>query len=146
MNILNRKKLYFVVLLIFWSSLKVYAFDFDDFDCERADGACGDTSPPPTYIKFKNRCSHPIQLAINYQDIMGNWKMKYWYTLSSNEESFLAASNGKNLTTTSSILYYYAKATDNSGLVWEGNNNIDKFKMRKIKDTAGNIDWAITCN
>lgn len=95
-------------------------------------------------ISFRNSCSSPVQVAINYKNLSGQWETKAWYSLSPGERSRL---NGVD--TTNRYLYYYAEATDGSGKVWSGNDTrqpIDGrfYNMRQFDIGPQLVDYTYT--
>jgi uncharacterized membrane protein len=99
-------------------------------------------------ISFRNSCSSPIQVAINFQNRSGQWETKSWYSLSPGEKSRL---NGVD--TTNRYLYYYAEATDGSGKVWTGNDTrqaiggrLYNMKQFDIGPQAVNYTHTLTCS
>lgn len=68
-------------------------------------------------INLRNSCSRPIQAAIHFKDLNGNWTTNGWYNIAPGQQASVA--NTKN-----SIYYVYAESIEhqNFRLEWEGND------------------------
>lgn len=83
-------------------------------------------------IVFKNRCKHPLKLAVHYQNLQGQWVTRSWYDYRRGQSG---TPNG--VQTNNRYFYYYAEATDGSGITWGGTDTsimIDGryYNMRKM--------------
>ncbi len=98
-------------------------------------------------IKFQNKCSKPIYLAVHYLDLNDQWTTQGWYELAAGQASTVAYSRN-------SIFQYYAEAK-NGNYKWEGTdayrtvrNDSTKygFKTTKINMTKyGTWTQGLTC-
>jgi uncharacterized membrane protein len=97
---------------------------------------------------FTNNCGHPVELFIHYKDAGGNWRTLGWWKVAAGESTYLG-SNGTRIKSANSVFYYYAKTSDGSNWVWEGDQPVSydgrTYKMRKVTDTSGVNDWSVTC-
>jgi Group XII secretory phospholipase A2 precursor (PLA2G12)/Protein of unknown function (DUF1036) len=99
-------------------------------------------------ISFKNSCSHPIQVAIHFQNLQNQWETKAWYSFSPGESSRLNGVDTKNR-----YLYYYAETTDRSNIVWKGNDTSETiggrvYNMLKFDIGSKIVNWTqnLNCN
>lgn len=98
-----------------------------------------------------NQCNHPVELAVRAKTLNGEWVTRSWYTFAANEESSLNDREGVLLLTSESTMYFYAKTTDGSDIVWEGDDyyvtiGFRKYGMHVLNDDEGQTDIGLTCN
>ena len=72
-------------------------------------------------VYIRNVCEHPVQLAVSWEDPLDGWRTEGWWTFEASEMGSLKAEDGQ-VRTENGFLYVYAAATDDSGLVWEADN------------------------
>jgi uncharacterized membrane protein len=107
------------------------------------------TQRPASQFVFTNQCGHPLQLAIEYQGVDGQWHRAGWWSFASGETSTLQF-DGQTLTTSNDVWYFYAEATDDSGLIWKGRHRVSAdgrdLPMAKVQDAEGDREWSATCS
>jgi uncharacterized membrane protein len=98
-------------------------------------------------ISFRNSCSSPLEVAIYFKNLSGQWETKAWYSFSPDEKARLTGVDTRNR-----YLYYYAKATDGSGKVWSGNDTRQPisgrlYDMKKFDIGPRTVDYThtLTC-
>lgn len=101
-------------------------------------------------IHLENKCNHPINCAIHFKDLNGQWVTEAWYHFDP-YESYYLASNGDRLLTNDSVYYFYAETTDGSQISWAADDNyywigLVKYGMRKAEDASGETELSLTCN
>ncbi len=72
-------------------------------------------------VYISNVCTHPVQFAVSWEDPLDGWRTEGWWTFEASEISSLKSEDGQ-VRTENGFLYVYAAATDDSGLVWEADN------------------------
>lgn len=72
-------------------------------------------------VYISNVCEHPVQFAVSWEDPLDGWRTEGWWTFEASETGSLKSEDGQ-VRTENSFLYVYAAATDDSGLVWEADN------------------------
>lgn len=99
-------------------------------------------------IAFKNSCSRPLRVAINFKNLQNQWETKAWYILSPGQSARLNGVDTKNR-----YLYYYAETTDGSNIVWQGNDTSQTiggrvYNMLQIDTGPSVVNWTqnLTCN
>lgn len=98
-------------------------------------------------IKFHNKCSKPIYLAIHYLDLNDQWTTQGWFELTPGQASTVAYSRN-------SIFQYYAEAK-NANYRWEGTdayrtvrNDSTKYGFKNVKINMtryGTWTQGLTC-
>jgi hypothetical protein len=76
-----------------------------------------ETAPSHYTLGFKNSCSVPIYVAVNYRDVGNNWRTRGWWTVNPGETAKPAGVESNN-----TILYLYAENQIQS-LYWEGSRS-----------------------
>jgi len=99
-----------------------------------------------TAIEFTNSCAHPVQIAIMYQDVSGQWAREGWWSFSSRETSTLQLTNGNTVSTNNARMYFYAEATDGSGVVWNGATRANVGARSLAMQEARSAGVNLTCN
>jgi len=97
-------------------------------------------------IAFKNNCFRPIRVAIHFKNLQNQWETKAWYSFVSGESARLTGVDTKNRN-----LYYYAETTDDSKIVWKGNDTSQTvggrvYNMLKIDTGSDIVNWTQTLN
>ncbi len=119
--------------------------------CER-DPACtpdstGEVIEGAFGFKFTNECRYSVKLAIQYQDLTGEWRKAGWWHFSPGETAFLAT--GSRLMSTNSIWYYYAETIEGPSLHWGADHGVNfggRFlEMKQMKDVNEVNDWTVVC-
>jgi hypothetical protein len=105
-------------------------------------------------IKFRNRCNHPIEVAIQYGDPRSNMKPKPdgWWKFDPSDQFSYLSDKGKRIRVLDPV-HYFAQSTDGSGWLWEGDKRVtigDKvFRMRelepKVDPKDGSFMQTLTC-
>jgi len=96
----------------------------------------------------KNHCRHPIQLAIRYRQLNGDWRTGAWWSFDGGESSYLA-SDGARVLTKNSVFYYYAETKDGR-LHWSG-DDLDvrvsgrSLAMAEMRDNEGDSEVSFSC-
>ena len=72
-------------------------------------------------VYISNVCEHPVELAVSWEDPLDGWRTEGWWTFEASETGSLKSEDGQ-VRTENGFLYVYAEATDDSGLVWEADN------------------------
>jgi len=109
----------------------------------------GDAKNSP--LTIENGCSSPIQIAIWYTAAYGVTRGGKWWTIEPNESSGLSVTGVGTVALGSPIIYYYAKTTDESDLVWNGDEKIsikgEYLDMKKTELTKENGKYKLnlTC-
>lgn len=99
-------------------------------------------------IAFKNNCSHPLQVAVRFQNTSGQWETRNWYSFAPSESARL---NG--VETRNRYVYYYAQTTDGSNIAWNGNdtrvtvgNTTYDMKMIDLGSQITKWTQSLSCN
>ena len=116
-------------------------------------------APAPSYayspennianIVVNNKCNKPINIAVRYMKVSGDWVTDGWWTISPSKKTRLVGDHGK-LETDNSILYFFARSTDRD-IIWSGTDNSKYFqgeelKMIQVDDADGNRDISLKCS
>jgi Protein of unknown function (DUF1036) len=71
-------------------------------------------------VYARNNCRYPIQIALHYRKLSGNWMTEGWWNIDGNTGSYLSDGNGR-IGSNNDIMYAYAKTqAGHRGYVWEG--------------------------
>jgi uncharacterized membrane protein len=97
-------------------------------------------------IAFKNSCSHPLQVAVRFQNTSGQWETRNWYSFVPGESARL---NG--VETRNRYVYYYAQTTDSSNIVWSGKDTRvtignTTYDMKMIDLGPQSVKWSQSLN
>lgn len=96
-----------------------------------------------------NSCSHPINLAVSYRDVTGEWINRGWYSFEPNERSYLSDDKGRNILTNNATWYYYAKSADSSNIEWSGKDVLafgaQRLPMKRVDQASGENQLRLTC-
>jgi Protein of unknown function (DUF1036) len=72
-------------------------------------------------LQLSNECSYPIELAVKYQDVNGNWQTVGWWNFDAEDKAFLLLSNSPVRLKNPNI-YFFAKT--NTGMTWSGDYTV----------------------
>ncbi|MBD1847240.1 DUF1036 domain-containing protein [Cyanobacteria bacterium FACHB-63] len=119
----------------------------------RRSGSAGSSNYRGAGIYFHNRCRYPVQLAVRYQTISGDWMTGGWWSFSGDESAFLAE-DGENFRTNNPIAYYYAEIVRgrHEGVNWKGDNYRTfrgrSLPMRKVtlSEDGNRYSFSIHCD
>jgi hypothetical protein len=106
-------------------------------------------------IKFRNRCNHPIEIALQFGDPKGSTKPKAegWWQFTANEGFVYLNDKQKKRLRVLDPVRYFAQSTDGSGWIWEGDKRVNLgtkvFLMRelepKVDPKDGSFMQTLTC-
>jgi len=126
-------------------------------DYQEAQGRSPDPTPSPATaygsggraFHFSNYCRHPLRLAIHYLEPGGSWRSEFWWDFSPGESAYLSTS-GRKIYSNNTIWYYFARATDGSGWVADGDVVVDvdghSTGMRKLQAQGADNRWSLSCD
>lgn len=94
-----------------------------------------------------NNCAGEITIALNYQNLGGEWVSNGWWKIAPGENSYLSE-GGVKVQTRSPTWYFYAKSETGQ---WEGTESrffdSETYSMIEVNDTdGGDNDIVLTCN
>lgn len=101
-------------------------------------------------FKVTNNCHHPVRVAIHYRNLGSEWVSMGWWTVEPKTATYLADSDNRRLITSAEGWYYYAESTDQTNLVWKG-DQMKKYgtldlPMSLVKDKEGDSEWTLVCD
>jgi tetratricopeptide (TPR) repeat protein len=105
---------------------------------------------PGHKLKVTNQCSRPVSISIYFLNSATNQWKGYRWDIKSDTSTYLGTgTDAEVMATTAHEIYYYAETTDGTNLVWKGDyprtEGNKTLNMRKLADSEGDIDWALTC-
>jgi hypothetical protein len=105
-------------------------------------------------LGFENQCSHPVQMAVSYLDLQGQWHTDGYWDLASGADTYLSNGDGQPLRTRNAIIYFYGKSSDGSNITWRGDapltiaadSKSENFIMKNHgNQTTGDMTEAFAC-
>ncbi|HRW08484.1 MAG TPA: SH3 domain-containing protein [Caldilineaceae bacterium] len=114
-----------------------------------ASEANGNWSP----LYLSNSCPRPIEVAIRYRTLSGEWLTDGWWQFEPKTANYLTNSGLQDVITNNAKFYFYARATDNSDTVWAGDverqfqgTNLPMREIDITRDNLGDYTLNLTCD
>ncbi|MBV7333778.1 DUF1036 domain-containing protein [Chloroflexi bacterium TSY] len=75
-------------------------------------------------VYIQNNCSHPIRVALRYEQLSEGWRTGGWWNIDANDGTYLSL-NGERVRSNNHIFYYYAELPDVASYRWSGDEKVE---------------------